>query len=230
MFCDDFKQLAKVLPRASCTVLGLATEQVTPKLLTQLGLKDPYVVTPDDSKATQVITVEQIRELIAIASHRETSERYFVVHPADTMNEAAANAFLKTFEEPKPHYHFVLITANPSALLPTILSRAQVLYLRTTGQLDAAPATKPKIVSLAKTLISAAPRDLVSIANELTKTKTKPREQALTVVATAIELLYKSYFKTNNPKFLQKLPAMLTLYDHLEQNGHLKLHLVADLC
>lgn len=230
MFCDSLKQLAKALPCASCTVLGLTTEQVTPKLLTQLGLKSPYVVAPDDSKATQVITVEQIRELIAITSHRETSERYFIIHPADAMNEAAANAFLKTFEEPKPHYHFILITTNPSALLPTILSRAQVLYLRATGQLDTAPAAKPKIVSLAKALISATPRNLVHIANELTKTKTRSREQALAVVATAIELLYKSYFKTNNPKFLQKLPAMLTLYDHIEQNGHLKLHLVADLC
>jgi DNA polymerase III subunit delta' len=43
------------------------------------------------------------------------------------MNEAAANALLKTLEEPSPVSHIFLITSRPAALLPTIRSRCQTL-------------------------------------------------------------------------------------------------------
>jgi DNA polymerase-3 subunit delta' len=45
------------------------------------------------------------------------------------MNEKAQNAFLKTLEEPPPNTYFILATANPSALLPTIRSRCQPLIM-----------------------------------------------------------------------------------------------------
>lgn len=230
MFCENVKQLAEILPKLNCAVLGLPADAKTPKLYSQLGLKNAVIISPDESKTSCVISVEQIRDLIAMTNSREASERFSVIDPAEAMNESAANAFLKTFEEPKPHCHFVLICKTPSSLLPTILSRAQVFYLREPGILDKPPSAKPKVMTAAKALIAANPHDLVKIANEIAKTKTKPREYALEVVATGIELLYKSYFKTNNPKFLSKLPNMLKLYDNLDQNGHLKLHLVADLC
>ncbi len=44
-------------------------------------------------------------------------------------NRASANAFLKTLEEPPEHAYFILLAANPSAVLPTIRSRCQQLIL-----------------------------------------------------------------------------------------------------
>ena len=52
-----------------------------------------------------------------------------VIQEADTMNESAQNAFLKTLEEPPGKCLFVLTTGRPSALLPTIRSRCQLLAL-----------------------------------------------------------------------------------------------------
>ncbi|MGD9417367.1 MAG: ATP-binding protein [Verrucomicrobiota bacterium JB025] len=46
-----------------------------------------------------------------------------VIVEADRMNDQAANAFLKTLEEPPEHTMLILLTANPQRLLPTILSR-----------------------------------------------------------------------------------------------------------
>src|SRR5205807_4932650 len=43
------------------------------------------------------------------------------------MNDQAANALLKTLEEPPPTTHLILTTSNPTALLPTIRSRCQVI-------------------------------------------------------------------------------------------------------
>ena len=36
--------------------------------------------------------------------------------------------------------------------------------------------------------------------------------------------------ETNNPQFLKKLPKFIDLHDNLSKNGHIKLHIVADLC
>lgn len=222
MFFDDLNQIPAIAQHTSCAVFVVPPD-------TQLNLPFALHLTPADDKKTNLITVEQVREFIALASNKEVQDRYFVIAPADTMNEAAQNAFLKTLEEPKPFCHFILLTKQPSALLPTILSRAQVFSLRVERVLDQAPSTDAKTMSFAKQLIAANPQDLPAIATEITKNKTKTREQALEITATAIELLYKSYFKTKNSKFLSKLPNFITLHKNLSANGHIKLHLVADL-
>src|SRR5919107_1415993 len=55
----------------------------------------------------------------------EATHRVFVLERADTMNDEAANALLKTLEEPPPYVVLVLLTDNPSQVLPTIISRCQ---------------------------------------------------------------------------------------------------------
>lgn len=222
MFFEDIGQIPEIAKQTSCTIFVVPPD-------TLLSLKHALTLTPDDKKATSIISVEQVREFIALSSHRETTDRYFVIAPADAMNEAAQNAFLKTLEEPKPFCHFVLVTEQPSALLPTIRSRSQIFTLRTKGSCAAAPKADAKTIALAKRLIAATAKDLPNLAGELAAAKPKPRETSLEVVAIAIELLYKTYFKTNNPKFLTKIPHLITLHQNLTQNGHLKLHLVADL-
>ena len=71
---------------------------------------------------------------------------------------------------------------------------------------------------------------LIEIAEEITKVKTNVRTRALAVLGAAIEMLYKTYFITNKIAFAEKLPKFLEAYDSISQNGHIKLHLIADLC
>lgn len=77
---------------------------------------------------TQDISIDQIRTLVlarsAFAPH-EGRAKVFIVRRADELSVSAANALLKTLEEPGPRTHFILLTAQPEALLPTILSRTQ---------------------------------------------------------------------------------------------------------
>ena len=77
----------------------------------------------------QIIRVKPIRELEAEANFRpfEGAARVFIVEDADYMNDQAANALLKTLEEPTATTHLILTTSNPSALLPTIRSRCQTI-------------------------------------------------------------------------------------------------------
>lgn len=50
-----------------------------------------------------------------------------IVEPADAMNPSAANALLKTLEEPPPGWALVLVTARPESVLATIRSRCQAV-------------------------------------------------------------------------------------------------------
>ncbi|HSK72744.1 MAG TPA: DNA polymerase III subunit delta' [Pyrinomonadaceae bacterium] len=79
--------------------------------------------------AGKFITVKQIRDVETEANFRpfEASARFFLIDDADKMNDAAANALLKTLEEPPAASHIFLITSRPMSLLPTIRSRCQML-------------------------------------------------------------------------------------------------------
>ena len=76
-----------------------------------------------------IIRVKPMRELEREANFRpfEGVARIFIVEDAEYMNDQAANALLKTLEEPPPTTHLILTTTNPMALLPTIRSRCQVI-------------------------------------------------------------------------------------------------------
>src|SRR6266704_2604217 len=77
----------------------------------------------------QIIRVKPMRELEREANFRpfEGAARVFIVEDADTMNDQAANALLKTLEEPPPTSHLILTTSNPTALLAIIRSRCQTI-------------------------------------------------------------------------------------------------------
>lgn len=71
------------------------------------------------------IRVEPLRELLQAMHLKAVAAPYKVaiIAGADRMNEEAANAFLKTLEEPPPRSVLILLTAEPQRLLETVLSR-----------------------------------------------------------------------------------------------------------
>ena len=76
----------------------------------------------------QDLSIDQVRTLVlshASYAPHEGRARVFVIRRAEEMNASAANALLKTLEEPISKMHFVLLTSQPDALLPTIRSRVQ---------------------------------------------------------------------------------------------------------
>ena len=85
----------------------------------------------DTKKKSQEIRIEQVRGLAGFAnvgSHRG-GLRVVLVSPANRMNYAAANALLKTLEEPSPGLIFILIADSLRGIPATILSRCRRLDL-----------------------------------------------------------------------------------------------------
>ncbi len=82
-------------------------------------------VTP--SGAHEMLRRDVDEAVVAAASHTpfEASFRVFVLERADTMNDEAANALLKTLEEPPSYVVLLLLTDRPTQVLPTIASRCQ---------------------------------------------------------------------------------------------------------
>jgi len=87
---------------------------------------DVLVIEPGDSGT---IKIDQVRDVIERAGYRpfEGRRRVVIFDEADALVPAAQNALLKTLEEPPPASIFLLITARPDALLPTVRSRCPVL-------------------------------------------------------------------------------------------------------
>ncbi len=75
----------------------------------------------------RIITTDQIHHLIGSSQLRSISDDYeiFILSGADRLNMQAANAFLKTLEEPVPGKMFILLTNDTQKILPTILSRCR---------------------------------------------------------------------------------------------------------
>jgi DNA polymerase-3 subunit delta' len=83
-------------------------------------------------KASKQIKIEQIRALndfLNVGAHRN-GHRVVLIHPAESMNPGAANALLKSLEEPSAGVAFLLVAHQPSRLLPTVRSRCHALALR----------------------------------------------------------------------------------------------------
>jgi DNA polymerase-3 subunit delta' len=84
-----------------------------------------------EAAPSKEIRVDEIRALakrLSFAALRGP-RKIAIVTPADAMNERAQNTLLKTLEEPPPATTFLLISAHPDALLPTIRSRCARVQL-----------------------------------------------------------------------------------------------------
>jgi Cdc6-like AAA superfamily ATPase len=84
---------------------------------------DLHILHPDSESDQHPIAT--IRQLIA-ETHLPPFEapcKVFIIHDVEKMLPTSSNALLKTLEEPPSDTRFILITADPASLLPTILSR-----------------------------------------------------------------------------------------------------------
>jgi DNA polymerase-3 subunit delta' len=116
------------------------------RLLQPDALSEEVTAEEGKKKPSQQITIDQVRELeefLGVGSHRGGLS-IVLVNPAEAMNRNAANSILKTLEEPPPNTLFLLVSSDPSRLLPTIRSRCQAIPFVTPS-----PETAVRILSAA---------------------------------------------------------------------------------
>ena len=111
---------------------------------------------------SRVVTIDQMRELMREMNMKPNAAEHkvAVIEAADRLNPQAANAFLKTLEEPPPNSVLILLTTQPQRLLETITSRC--LRLNFAGEGGSRPTAQAEWLVEFEKMASAEQKSLMS--------------------------------------------------------------------
>lgn len=117
----------------------------------------PDIIEIDAASNRGIDDIRDLRERIRYAP-TQLSSKVYIIDEAHQITGAAANAFLKTLEEPPAHSRFILATTDPEELLPTIVSRCQRYEFRRIGAED-----------MTRRIRTVADREAIAIADDALK-------------------------------------------------------------
>lgn len=170
---------------------------------------DYVVIEPDQELAVPQIKIEQIRDIEQQLIYRPLigERKICIIDDADRLTIGAANALLKTLEEPPGYGLFILISSRPQALPITIRSRCQALRF-----------TPPTHTQVETAL--AAKRDIPQTeARFLTLYSDRRIGEALTLDIAALRAQQRECLDLVAPSTLQSITAILTVAEHVAKAG-----------
>jgi len=151
--------------------------------------RNPYHrVTIPRATIIKINSIREIRRESALSTYSRR-RRVIIISRADEMGEAAANTLLKTLEEPSGDTMLILTTAHRNALLPTILSRCQVVTFDplTEGEIRAALIGRNAVPAPQATLVARLAHGSYAQAIELLQEDMAARrQQVLTFVRSVL--------------------------------------------
>ncbi|MCX7930819.1 MAG: AAA family ATPase [Chlorobi bacterium] len=111
-------------------LLRLSDEHIA-LLQEQLAIKarNPYHdIRLPNATQIRIASIRDVRRTLQLSAPNQSGWRVVIISEADAMTTEAANAFLKTLEEPHPRTTLILTTSRRDHLPPTILSRCQHIH------------------------------------------------------------------------------------------------------
>jgi len=161
-------------------------------ILTHLPRDEKEEKKRDDGKPFELkrnITVDQVRDMQRRLTTRPTlgSRRAIIVSPADDLERSAANALLKSLEEPPAGTFFLLVSHRPGRLLPTIRSRCRLLRFAEVADSEVEAFLSreaPQADAATRTLAVAAAGGSPGMALEFVELDLAPLHRAMTRILT----------------------------------------------
>ena len=167
-----------------------------------------------ESKSRRIL-VDSFREFCAhffATSYRPGAMKTGIIFEADRLHTNAANAFLKTIEEPPPNCLFILVTSNPGLLPVTIVSRCVQFALRPAG-LPALGGSASAVADATGEILAAPPRArtgaALRLARRLQALLREAREQIDDEVSAAFKVEKKRLGDTADEDWLKDEEARL---------------------
>jgi len=178
---------------------GLVLE--TPKPATH---PDFHSVAPE-SKSRRIV-IEQMRTMDQAIQMKPLRGRtkVAVIYDADRLQPQAANAFLKTLEEPPPGCHLFLLTSLPEALMETILSRCIAVPLRAKAGGRAVGGERPVAAALTGVLLTPGGPDIAAamrFTRFFQRATSAVREQVTKELETELKQQMKHYRESADSKW-----------------------------
>lgn len=97
---------------------------------------DPdFVIFDPESESIGIELIRELKYKIGRKPFQRTLKIFFIPR-AEKLTLQAQNALLKTLEEPPQHTYIILSCRNPDLLIPTIVSRCQIIYLSDQNQIN----------------------------------------------------------------------------------------------
>lgn len=167
-------------------------------LLTAQAHPDEHWLAPEE--AGKAVKIDQVRDLVERMTQtaQQGGRKVAVIAPAEAMNRNAANALLKTLEEPAGSATLIMISDVPGRLLPTLRSRCQRLDFPIPAHTDVQAWLQPQAAStekLEQALVEAEGRPMLArdllagndaaLRNELDEELAAVLERKLSVLAAA---------------------------------------------
>lgn len=169
---------------------------------------DWFVIEPDRELANPQIKIEQVRELEEQIVYRPlvALRKICLIDEADRLNPAAANALLKTLEEPPGYSLFLLVSSRPFALPATIRSRCQSLHF-------VAPPRRDVEAALVSRNVPAADARFVTLLTEARI------GEALETDLAALRAVHEEFGGLISPASLRSPAGILSAAEALHRSG-----------
>ena len=227
---------ARLLAEASAAppddaTLTLDPEHATARLIAAGSHPDLVVLRRLENEKTGTvarnITVDQTRTLKTVfaGTPSQGDRRVVVIDAIDDMERGAANALLKSLEEPPPSTIFLLVSHSPGRLLPTIRSRCRALgFTRLSDDVmtSVLDAHAPQLDAMTRAVVIAVAAGLPGAALGVIEADVPGLDAALREIALSgdvtnalrLELAAKLSLKAAQPRyeaFLQRTPAFIAM-------------------
>jgi len=178
-------------------VLGVTAEGA-------LSHPDYHSVAPE-SKSRRIV-IEQMRDMEQALQMKPMrgNTKVAVIHDADRLQPQAANAFLKTLEEPPPGCHIFLLTSLPDAIMDTIISRCIAVPLRAAGAPPQSEGERAVAAALVKSLSQPGGPDIAAgmrFTRAFQKATSAIREQVTGELEGELKQQLKHYRDSANAKW-----------------------------
>ena len=154
-----------------------------------------------------LVKIEDVRNLNNLLRLSFSEPTLIVAEKIEEATEEALNAFLKNLEEPQPNIYFALTAASVRKVLPTIVSRCQII--KSTNKQISKYANEEEI----KTFLEMIPSQKLAFFDTM-----KERNKAIEFVESLIFFLH-------GKKDLTNMELLIKTLTNLKQNGNISLHL-----
>lgn len=175
------------------------------------GLLDQLVYQIDH---LEKIGVDEVRQLLRQSTYQSLKLQTYLINKAENLTLPSQHLLLKSLEEAKYQQLFVLITSNYHSLLPTILSRCQLIKLGSNSHDDLSPESLKIIRTLSLNIA-----DCIKVSDEISKSDPQG------LIVQLIKELRWGNLSSPTLKKTQVLKFALQCLDDLKSNLNTKLAL-----